>query len=327
MKNKWIKRFLIISLTGLLAGGICMGAGIAMGGSPMFYVNAEGIHVKENQNPEDSADYRMDSTETGALQNIRIDMAEADIRIVSGEQFLAEYVLDGQRLSPEYSVSGGTLILAENSEWKSSAGFGFFVEAWGDREESATPYVQITIPKNAVLSDVTLSNQYGDIYMDSNLKAENLSVYAENGDVCMEDWSGSSFELEMDYGEFSGGSLSGKKVDIENGNGNVSVGGLKADAAEIELEYGELEAVLEKPGSVSIRNENGDISLFLNGAEKEYGLELYTEYGVISMPQKTIKPDETGEYSGASYKEPSAGQAGLYAETEYGKISVREIKR
>ena len=60
MKNKWFKRFLVISMTGLLVGGICLGAGVAMGGTPMFYVNAEGIHVKENQTPEDSADYRLD---------------------------------------------------------------------------------------------------------------------------------------------------------------------------------------------------------------------------------------------------------------------------
>ena len=82
-----------------------------MGGSPMFYVNAQCIHVKEDQKPEDSADYRLEATETGALQNIHIDMAEADIRLVSGERFAAEYVLNGQRLAPGYSVSGGTLTI------------------------------------------------------------------------------------------------------------------------------------------------------------------------------------------------------------------------
>ena len=61
MKNKWVKRLLLASAAGLLAGGICVGAGTAMGGSPMFYVNAQGIHVKEDQKPEDSADYRLEA--------------------------------------------------------------------------------------------------------------------------------------------------------------------------------------------------------------------------------------------------------------------------
>lgn len=327
MKNKWFKRFLVISMTGLLVGGICLGAGVAMGGSPMFYVNAEGIHVKENQTPEDSADYRLESTETGTLKNIRIETAEADIRIVPGDQFLAEYVLNGQRLSPQYSVSDGTLTLRESGEWKSSANFGFLGGIWGSGKEASAPYIQITVPKNAALSEVELSARYGDISMDSDLKAKSLTVYAESGDVRMEDWNGGSFELEMDYGEFSAGSLSGKNVDMENSNGDISIGGLKADAAEVEMEYGELEATLEKPGSLNIQNGNGSIFLFLNGEEKDYGLNLYTEYGVISTPGKRIEPDEAGQYNGASYTRGADGQTAVYAETEYGDITVREMKR
>ena len=93
------------------------------------------------------------------------------------------------------------------------------------------------------------------------------------------------------------------------------------------MEYGELEATLEKPGSLNIRNGNGSIFLFLNGEEKDYGLNLYTEYGVISTPGKRIEPDEAGQYNGASYTRGADGQTAVYAETEYGDITVREMKR
>ena len=47
MKNKTLKKTLLISTGLLAAGGICIGIGIAMGGSPVFYLDNEGIHLKE----------------------------------------------------------------------------------------------------------------------------------------------------------------------------------------------------------------------------------------------------------------------------------------
>lgn len=49
MKNKTLKKTLLISTGLLAAGGICIGIGIAMGGSPVFYLNNEGIHLKRQQ--------------------------------------------------------------------------------------------------------------------------------------------------------------------------------------------------------------------------------------------------------------------------------------
>ena len=43
MKNKTLKKTLLISTGLLAAGGICIGIGIAMGGSPVFYLDNEGI--------------------------------------------------------------------------------------------------------------------------------------------------------------------------------------------------------------------------------------------------------------------------------------------
>ena len=45
MKNKTLKKTLLISTGLLAAGGICIGIGIAMGGSPVFYLDNDGIHL------------------------------------------------------------------------------------------------------------------------------------------------------------------------------------------------------------------------------------------------------------------------------------------
>ena len=58
MKNKTLKKTLLISTGLLAAGGICIGIGIAMGGSPVFYLDNEGIHLKETTAcPETVQDY------------------------------------------------------------------------------------------------------------------------------------------------------------------------------------------------------------------------------------------------------------------------------
>ena len=47
--NKWLKRTLIVSAAVTAAGAVLLGAGVALGGSPSFYYDADGLHVKEKR--------------------------------------------------------------------------------------------------------------------------------------------------------------------------------------------------------------------------------------------------------------------------------------
>ena len=166
-----VQTVLVISMTGLLVGGICLGAGVAMGRLADVLCERGGHPCKENQRPRTAQITGWRARKRERLKHPH-RTAEADIRIVPGDQFLAEYVLNGQRLSPQYSVSDGTLTLRESGEWKSSANFGFLGGIWGSGKEASAPYIQITVPKNAALSEVELSARYGDISMDSDLKSQ-----------------------------------------------------------------------------------------------------------------------------------------------------------
>ena len=46
MMNKWLKRTLIASAVVIAAGAVLLGVGIALGGAPYFYYDADGLHVK-----------------------------------------------------------------------------------------------------------------------------------------------------------------------------------------------------------------------------------------------------------------------------------------
>lgn len=86
MKNKTLKKTLLISTGLLAAGGICIGIGIAMGGSPVFYLDNEGIHLKETTAcPETVQDY------AGQKQLAAFEKIEVDLK--SGEFSLEEAIL------------------------------------------------------------------------------------------------------------------------------------------------------------------------------------------------------------------------------------------
>ncbi|MDO4294113.1 MAG: DUF4097 family beta strand repeat-containing protein [Eubacteriales bacterium] len=182
MKRKGVKVLLAVSVGLLTAGGLCLGAGVAMGGSPLVYVNAQGLHVKENA--QELADYRREAFRTGTLRRVDIDLKEGNLQVVSGDEFQIEYVLDGQRSEPAFSVEDETLVLTEgepqdNGSWLGVGGFG---GAWGEVPRGER-YVKLTVPEDASLEYVELSSVYGDIFLEEPLRAEELSVDTEYGNV------------------------------------------------------------------------------------------------------------------------------------------------
>ena len=64
--NKWLKRTLIASAAVTAAGAVLLGAGMALGGSPSFYYDADGLHVKENTEGAVRADYVLEKTQIAA---------------------------------------------------------------------------------------------------------------------------------------------------------------------------------------------------------------------------------------------------------------------
>ena len=87
MKNKTLKKTLLISTGLLAAGGICIGIGIAMGGSPVFYLDNEGIHLKETTAcPETVQDYA-GQKQLAAFEKIEVDLKYGEFSLEEGDSY------------------------------------------------------------------------------------------------------------------------------------------------------------------------------------------------------------------------------------------------
>lgn len=328
MMNKWLKRTLIASAVVIAAGAVLLGVGIALGGSPSFYYDADGLHVKENTEETVRSDYVLEKTQTGALTRLDLDLQDADLQIVSGNEWSVEYVLDGWYSEPVYTVENGTLTLKEGSyvdtgEYQISLGFG---DDWmNEGEEVArSPYVKITIPENAKLNSVNILNGSGNVSIEKDLRVDIVSIYADDGNVRLDGWRGDTLKMETEYGELLTGTLSGDDVNVYGDYGSIQIGALKADTAVIETEYGDVSADVEAAQSLEVESSDGEVRLDLSGKMEDYGVSLYSEYGTIRVPQGTVESDD---YDGSSsYTRLGTNQdtAVIQVYTDYGDIRIRE---
>ena len=328
MMNKWLKRTLIASAVVIAAGAVLLGVGIALGGSPSFYYDADGLHVKENTEETVRSDYVLEKTQTGALTRLDLDLQDADLQIVSGNEWSVEYVLDGWYSEPVYSVENGTLTLKEGNyvdtgvNWVS---FGFW-DGWMNRrtEVARSPYVKITIPENAKLNSVNILNGSGNVSIEKDLRVDIVSIYADDGNVRLDGWRGDTLKMETEYGELLTRTLSGDDVNVYGDYGSIQIGALKVDTAVIETEYGDVSADVEAAQSLEVESSDGEVRLDLSGKMEDYGVSLYSEYGTIRVPQGTVESDD---YDGSSsYTRLGTNQdtAVIQVYTDYGDIRIRE---
>lgn len=328
MKHKFVKIAVIAAITAIAAGGVCLGAGLAMGGSPSFYYDKNGIHVKENAASEKTQDHVMEYTKIDALKNLDISLVDAEFTIVSGKEWAVEYVLSGYRMEPEYSLEDGTLTIRENrsSQAGQSHTFGWGHYWWFEGEpQQQGPYVKITVPDTGTPEQVTIASEYGDVWIGKDLKARNVCVDTENGDVELDGWEGDSISFEMRYGCLTAGNLEGRSVTVKNGNGAVKTGDLKVDSADFDMEYGSLTAGNLEGRSISVKNENGAVRMgdlkadsadfdmkygdLTTGALESKALTVKNESGTVKMDTIQVETAEfTMEYGNlsATVKEASS---------------------
>ena len=122
MKNKTLKKVLLISAGLMAAGGICIGIGIAMGGSPAFYLDNEGIHLKETTACPGTVQDYAGQKQLAAFDKIEVDLESGEFSLEEGDSYSVEYLLAGDREEPVCKVENGTLIVKESDSWKTWEG-------------------------------------------------------------------------------------------------------------------------------------------------------------------------------------------------------------
>lgn len=323
--RKFTATVMVAAAAAIAVGGVLFGAGCAMGGSPGFYYDGDGIHVKERTAIQQREDHVQAYMKLSPVKNLDIRLENADLTIVQGEEWAVEYVLDGYRAEPEYRTENQTLTIREG-EWRGENDwhiFSFGPSWWRDESaQSASPYVKITIPKDGTLEQVMLENEYGDIFVEKKLLAKEVSIYAECGAVEMGDWEGDSLLVEEAYGCFTAGRLKGESLIISSESGEVKTGALFVKNADFQMEYGDLSATVEECARVEVENESGSVTLGLVGGMERFGVSLHTDWGTIRTPDGYVEADEMEGNSDFVRKKDDG--ASIRIHTEYGDIRVRE---
>lgn len=326
MKQKWIKTVLAAAAVSIVTGGVCLGAGVAMGGSPGFYIDKDGIHVRENISAKQDADYVLKTTPTGTLKKLDIDLKDAELIIEQGDTWAVEYQLDGYRLAPEYSLENGTLTVRENQNHRDRNNYFFqFGDSWWEWENNAAktgPYVRITVPEGAVLEEARFVGTYGDMAVKKNLRVSRMSVQLQDGSIRLDGWEGDTLTLDMRYGNVVAGKLNGKDMNIKSHDGAVKIEELSGGTVAFDMGYGELNASVNGTKSVDVETADGNVNLDLTGGIDRYGVSLHSEYGEIRLPDGFVEPDEYNENS--DYIKMAGDSAGVRVYTESGSIRVRE---
>lgn len=325
--RKFVAATMVGAAAAIAVGGVLFGAGCAMGGSPGFYFDKSGIHVKEKTEVASGEDHVLEYTELKSVKNLDIRLENADLEIVRGTEWAVEYVLDGDRTEPVYETDGRTLKIREGEYRSESFGYGFsFGPSWWDVDagRNRAPYVRITMPGTGALEQVTIENAYGDISIGDKLTAEDVRIYAECGNVEMADWEGVNLTVEEAYGNFTAGKLEGTNLVVTSESGEVKTGALLTETADFQMEYGNLTATVEKVSSLEVENESGAVTLGLTGGMDGFGISLYTDWGTIRTPEGIVEADEMeGSSEFVRLKDKESGAA-IRIHTEYGDIRLRE---
>lgn len=253
--------------------------------------------------------------------DIRIERSDSDAYqlsyCLSGDSRVQQEVRDGKLTlkNGDYSSGGYGYI---NVAWF-LIGTG---SALGNQKET----VVVRLPEAAELSDVVLVTDSGDVTCE-HLQAERLQIEAEYGDISLTDVQAKELETDLDSGklrmeqvrgdsckvtdeygdaEFYDLALTGEmKVEMESGDvklrnaqmqtlllsdcyGNVDGQQTALKDMQMSIESGDCIMKELSMDTCQIDASYGDVNLELAGAVKDYGYQLRTDYGTVSIAGETV---------------------------------------
>ena len=323
MKNKAMKKALLISAGMLAAGGICIGIGIAMGGSPAFYLDEDGIHLKETTASTAAVQDYTGQEQTAAFDKIEVNLESGEFSLEEGDSYSVAYILRGDREEPVCQVENGKLVVREGDSRKSQEGKRWYFRLRGEEGErwQDDPYVKITVPKGVRLKEVSVDAPW-DIDLAANLSAEKLSVKTSYGEIKMEDWDGTDLSIYDENGDIKTGNLTGDKVEITGLYGELNIGCIESAQASLKAENGSVTVFAGTQGTLDVKNSYGDTTIYGMQNTDAYGYDLHTDYGEIHLPGYAVKENENGD--AAEYRKQASGSASIRVSAENGDIKIRE---
>ena len=313
MKNRTV---IIVLVCGIIIG---FGFAATMGGR-IFKNRAMALGQPEEQLIQTTENFDVVNT-------IQIDVDTANIELIAapaGSNFKMELKYYSYE-KIDYKIDAGTLKI-----WSPPV---------RRRVMNLTQYsegsVKIYYPSDMDFTDINIKNDTGNIDIDK-LKAANVYVYADYGDILSKGITAEKIAIEMDSGNAKLNEWEAADVSISNDYGDVEIdqaaianGSIKLDSGNLtisnvsgslfaELDYGNLvgDAVVltrlginidsgdvrlagSLDGTGDIQSDYGNVTLSLGEIENR-GYSLTTDYGKITV-NGVKQPEKAGNPSEAQY--------------------------
>lgn len=302
-----------------VAAGIMLSAvGIAAGGWPGVSISATGIHSTGNR-PDKKA-HVLEKTKLEEFNKVSMDIDYADLEIIPSDDYYIEYRLSGSDGEPEYKIDNDSLIFREKPKNGNFMFFNFGNFSWSN-DYNEKYYVKLYMPEDKMYEKIQIYNDSGDLNAGI-LKAEDMSLEVEYGDIGVESLNSKTLAVSLDSGDFKAKEVYTDTLELNNDYGKVIVGELTADSANIQLESGKtaidkstinnltldssyggvklgsahisdgsidmesgkLEILGAVLGNVEVNSAYGDVAIQLEDNPETYAMKLKTEYGSVNVP-------------------------------------------
>ena len=303
-----MKKGLIITLITfvcLLALGVTlMIIGISNGGSLQF--------VADYKNHKVSKDYErkiIEGNETfDSFDKIDIETDYSDLRIVEGDKYGISYRLyEAEKL--ECKVENDTLIFHHQS--KNNVNNFQFSTVWTDSKDDNI-YVEITVPKDAKIAQLSAVSNYGDLDIKIP-QIDKTNLKFDYGDIKISGLNGTSFETEVDYGDIV---LTGSEIDdinIDSDYGNFDQKDSTTKNLTLNMDYGDIDISKTKIDSIDITTNYGDANINLIGEKADFDFDIKLDHGDIKL---------SGEDYEEKYKDIEGKDKKILIDSDSGDVDI-----
>ena len=319
--KKYQKVLLITAGCLVLGGGIIMTAGWAAGGKIGFQITPAGIRTTEDFQGE----FIEKSVDLKNIKKLNINVNEADLQILEGEDFHLEYGYDNAAQSMKEEVKDGTYQLTSKYLPRQIYWSGF---SFGNMSyQSENSYVRIYIPKGKQLEDVQITDGYGNVTVEA-ADAKIFTVDAESGDLRVKNLKAQTASLNTDYGRFYLDSSAVTDLSVKNESGEGKVNDLKAEKVSMNFAYGNMSLEDITADNINLYSESGKISVEnLAGIGKDKlskGLVVGAEYGEIKLTNVATDYLELSSESG-NVKGELVTATEVKMDIDYGECKMEQL--
>lgn len=260
----------------IVIGIILAIVGYASGGKWFILKSDAGFHVPNDQS------LVTNSYELDAFTNINLFNEHADIEILPSDSYSLE-INTFEPTDVNYAVKDGELTVEFKNTKDNAISIGF--------RSFKTPSIKIYVPKDAKLSNIVLDSRFGDVNLQ-HLNYQKLNLFVSHGDISFENIVAGDTEVAQSFGDMTLQQFSSGSFVAESEHADIDIGGALN-------------------GKSTITSSFGDIELQLQNKENELGFDLNTNFGDITLNNKSIEGDFSQPHKGDNQLEVSISHGDL----------------